>query len=468
MGDITELVHTTSAHSSALIKRSMEAFGGQSVDKHELAQSLFQKIDWDRIAQANMLEQQEIQLLRSANENLDYVVGDARNARQLAQVLLKLARNVTHDSRAQQYAFTRMEEMLGLNPRDHTTSDHDLIRKRAKYFQDDNKVVDTGLFMQAIRSEDGYVQKSASMALATILTGVRGDLESFVAWICEQLSSGRTSTDTAMQAALAALCVLMRSDHARQVFVDHRGIGYVAGLLARVGAGGNAQTAYECCFVLWVLTLTEENVHQFLTTGAVRALVEQLSAAPSRKVVRMSLASLRNLARGQNYDIMTEMLTCNLDKYLSNMMHANAHIQANDPEVEQDCKQLYDVLMKNYRELSSYDRWVAEVNSGLLRDGILHTEKFWRENVRELENEEFKMLRVLAKLLDSEDESVQIIALNDLGEFARFYPNGRNILRTIGAKDKVMEMLDQGSDELKQQALICISKIMVTHWEFVR
>lgn len=31
-----------------------------------------------------------------------------------------------------------------------------------------------------------------------------------------------------------------------------------------------------------------------------------------------------------------------------------------------------------------------------------------------------------------------------------------------------MEMLDQGSEELKQQALICISKIMVTHWEFVR
>lgn len=468
MSDITELVHTTSAHSNALIMQSMEAFGGASVDKHELAQSLFKRIDWDHFTQAGLMEHSEIQLLKTADDNLDYVVADGQNARQFAQILLKMARNVTHDNRAQQFAFTRMEEMLGLNPADHTTSDHHLLKQRAKYFQDDKGTVDTGLFMQAIRSEDPYVKKSASMALATILTALSGDVESFVAWICEQLSSGSSASNIELQAALSALCVLVRSEQAREVFVAHRGTGYVAGLLTRLGAGGSAQMAYECCFVLWVLTLTEENTQQFLTTGAVRGLIEQLAAAPSRKVVRMSLAALRNLARGQNYDIMTEMLTCNLDKYLSNMMHANAHVQANDPEVEQDCKQLYEVLMKNYRELSSYERWMAEVNSGVLRDGILHTEKFWRENVRELENEEFRMLRVLVRLLDSEDESVQIIALNDLGEFARFYPNGRSILKTIGAKDKVMEMLDQGSDELKQKALRCISKIMVTHWEYVR
>src|SRR3546814_14885357 len=64
-----------------------------------------------------------------------------------------------------------------------------------------------------------------------------------------------TRTDT-----LFPYTTLFRSE----VFVDHRGTGYVAGLLARVGAGGNAQTAYECCFVLWVLTLSEENVQQFL------------------------------------------------------------------------------------------------------------------------------------------------------------------------------------------------------------
>jgi hypothetical protein len=60
MGDITELVQTTSAHSSALIRQSMEAFGGSAVDKHEIAQSIFTRIDWDHFTQAGFLEYSEV------------------------------------------------------------------------------------------------------------------------------------------------------------------------------------------------------------------------------------------------------------------------------------------------------------------------------------------------------------------------------------------------------------------------
>ena len=36
---------------------------------------------------------------------------------------------------------------------------------------------------------------------------------------------------------------------------------------------------------------------------------------------------------------------------------------------------------------------MAEVNSGQLRWGIVHTEKFWRENVKALEANDFKTLK---------------------------------------------------------------------------
>jgi hypothetical protein len=38
----------------------------------------------------------------------------------------------------------------------------------------------------------------------------------------------------------------------------------------------------------------------------------------------------------------------------------------------------------------------------------------------------------------------------------------------LGGKDAIMAMLDNANEEIKRQALQCISKIMVTNWEFLR
>ena len=60
------------------------------------------------------------------------------------------------------------------------------------------------------------------------------------------------------------------------------------------------------------------------------------------------------------------------------------------------------------------------------------------------------------------------IALYDVGEFTRFYPNGRGVVKTLGAKDIAMEMIAHSNSDVQSQALQCISKIMVTNWEFMR
>ena len=38
-----------------------------------------------------------------------------------------------------------------------------------------------------------------------------------------------------------------------------------------------------------------------------------------------------------------------------------------DSELESDVKFLHDVLSKNYKELSTFDKWASEVHSGALR-----------------------------------------------------------------------------------------------------
>jgi V-type H+-transporting ATPase subunit H len=60
------------------------------------------------------------------------------------------------------------------------------------------------------------------------------------------------------------------------------------------------------------------------------------------------------------------------------------------------------------------------------------------------------------------------IALYDIGEFCRFYPNGRVVVSRLGGKDAVMKLLNHNDAEVQQQTLKCISKIMVNNWEHLR
>ena len=70
-------------------------------------------------------------------------------------------------------------------------------------------------------------------------------------------------------------------------------------------------------------------------------------------------------------------------------------------------------------------------------------------------------------LISMLQETVKL-ALTDLGEFARFYPNGRGIVNSLGGKDVALELLGSTNPELSAKALQCVSKIMVQNWEFMR
>lgn len=74
---------------------------------------------------------------------------------------------------------------------------------------------------------------------------------------------------------------------------------------------------------------------------------------------------------------------------------------------------------------------------------------------------------MLIGLLESEDTKTVAVALFDLGEFVRFYPNGKHIAKRLGAKKVVMKLMAHENAEVQKQALQCISKIMVNKWEFV-
>jgi V-type H+-transporting ATPase subunit H len=62
--------------------------------------------------------------------------------------------------------------------------------------------------------------------------------------------------------------------------------------------------------------------------------------------------------------------------------------------IDQDI--LYKLLHYNYREMSRWDVYQAEVESGHLEWGVVHSEKFFKEHAKRLEgkNGDFAVLRV--------------------------------------------------------------------------
>ncbi len=60
------------------------------------------------------------------------------------------------------------------------------------------------------------------------------------------------------------------------------------------------------------------------------------------------------------------------------------------------------------------------------------------------------------------------MALFDLGEFTRFYPNGRVVVSRLGGKEEVMKLVNHEDPDVKRYALQCISKVLVTNWESMK
>lgn len=60
------------------------------------------------------------------------------------------------------------------------------------------------------------------------------------------------------------------------------------------------------------------------------------------------------------------------------------------------------------------------------------------------------------------------VALYDLGEWTRFYPNGRGVVKSLGGKDQAMELIGHSDPAVQMHALQCISKVMVNNWEFMK
>ena len=179
------------------------------------------------------------------------------------------------------------------------------------------------------------------------------------------------------------------------------------------------------------------------------------------KIVRIILLFFDNIK--QNEICLEQLSDINANYIVTKLM--NRHWV--DKDISELLDKLAEYLDQNYKVFSSIDKWKKEVNKQSLKAGPVHSEKFWQENhIYFNEKENLDLIKVVVSLLEHEDDKVKAIALYDLGEFARFFPMGRDILDHMNVKEKIIEVMGKPgtSADVKKEAITAYQKLLMTSW----
>ena len=134
-----------------------------------------------------------------------------------------------------------------------------------------------------------------------------------------------------------------------------------------------------------------------------------------------------------------------------------------DEKIKENIVFLIDVMEKNYKIFSSYEKYIKELETEVLVFGPCHTEKFWKEHYKKAEIDDFKVIRLLVRVLESPDDMTKAVACYDLGEFCRLYPFSKVIMQNSGGKVQLMKLVENSNDSVRENALVALQKLMINN-----
>lgn len=221
------------------------------------------------------------------------------------------------------------------------------------------------------------------------------------------------------------------------------------------------QTAYFTLISLWILSY-EETFKKFVADPknlVVSRIVSCVKKIARDKLLRVSLKIFINLL--DNQDCIMVMIDNNVFTFLKNELKKNIK----DAKVKENITTVMGILEKNYRFVSTWDKYIKELKTEKLTFGPCHNENFWKEHVKRVEEGEFWAIKKLVELLDSSDKITQSVACFDIGEFSRLHPYAKMVLEKEQGKDKLMLLVNNDDSTLREAALIAVQKLMVSNWQ---
>jgi V-type H+-transporting ATPase subunit H len=274
------------------------------------------------------------------------------------------------------------------------------------------------------------------------------EVRQLYAFIVEQLR--RRDVPVELHIGLIVLQDLLGKNEMRSFFYQEGGVE----LLTSVVEGNpSAQIIYETVVSIWLLNYNSEVATRIGEFRVVQILVGLLKSQTKEKVVRVTIAALRNLSnKADNNETMIDHGMIRVLQTLNNKKWA-------DEEIIADLEALTASVSATVNTMSSWDRYTKELSSGKLEwTPVHHNENFWRDNAAKFEEQGYTHLNMLHELIKGRDAQSRAIACFDLGEFARFHPQGKQILQRLGIKVDIMGLLTDDDAAVRKEALFAVQK----------
>jgi len=260
-----------------------------------------------------------------------------------------------------------------------------------------------------------------------------------------------------------------RSCLLKRLIIGNRGVDGVKSLACVGGHHGSGNAAegsvvYKRVFAIWMLSCEPSLAGELKDLGVVQMLKDVIETSRMEKVVRIALTVMKNML--SNKEMCATIVASNVLDAVQNLEYE----KWNDAELYDDIREVSSDISNKVQETSTFDSYEQELKSGNMTWGHTHTTKFWAENIKKVEKNDFSVLKTLCALLHNADADVQTlaVAVHDVGEVIALHPGGKKKVAELGIKERVMDFMGtsgQENSELRREALLCCQKIMLSKWQ---
>ncbi|KAI7889805.1 armadillo-type protein [Mucor mucedo] len=413
---------------------------------------------WEGYERASLLSHEQVELIKAIDKQPANVIQAAMNEKghTYASLILYLLENLSRPDTIQ-YVCLMTDDILSAND------------ANASYFHATSKGDQNypfGPFFKVLESEDEFMALQASKVLTMLACSAPSpthvSLDALYTWITKKLNS---SSPDIVNLVIQELESLLRVQAYRlPVWNTQNAIKELVHRLYVNKSASTPQIQYQIIFCLWLLTF-EKDIAAGINEkyDVIPLLVEVAKSAVKEKVIRVSIATLRNLVAKAPAQNLAAMLVSRLLPFTENLSSR----KWSDSDILEDINFVKERLQEDFQSLTTFEQYASEVETGKLEWSPPHrSDVFWKENAHKLEEHNYQLLKMLARLLSSSNNPLVLaIGASDIGYYVKFASKaGKNVLQEIGAKQRIMELMTHEDQEVRYQALLAVQKYMHQAW----